>query len=398
MPADAYTSLLGLLLQGTGNNDNTWGDNHNQYVTELIEDAIAEIHSVSTTGGSTTLTADQARCAAVSVTGALSSDATIVVPNSKKPWDFYNGTTGNFGVLVKTSSGTAVNVPRGAMTRIWCFGSNVVRRADAELVGTYVQHSGAVSPSFAFEADGAVKAAASFPDLFNKLVIQQSGAHTNGSAVITGLSDTSNMKAGYYVGGTGITDGSTIVSVDSSSQITINNTCTGSATSTVYVSPYGTVNANSFTLPDTKTAGRFLRSRTSSIHVGQVQADQNKQHNHTATATTTTTTSISTDGLHYHAAGIYDPGHSHSYTYSNLNNLSVTGPGVAANTGGGTTSTGASGTGVRVTSANGLDTTYSAGSHSHTGTSSSSTSVTVANDGGTEARPVALVAMTCIRY
>jgi hypothetical protein len=399
MPADAYTPLLGLLLQGTGNNDNTWGDNHNQFVTELLEDAIAEIHAISTSGDTHVLDEDEARCAAISVTGSLSADAIIVVPNTKKSWSIYNGTSGSYGVLVKTSSGTAINVPRGVITRVWCFGSNVVRRADSEEVGTTVIHHGLVAPGHAFEMDGAVKSAASFPDLFSKLVIQQSGAHTNGSAVITGLSDTSSMKAGYYAGGTGITDGSTIVSVDSSSQITISNTCTGNATSTVYVSPYGAVNGSSFTLPDVKTAGRFLRSRTSAVPIGTQQADQNKQHSHTATATTTTTITMSAVSAHTHTGTTDSGGVDHTHTTSMLTTNAGT-EGIlrgvySPNTGNPISpSTGGASAYLHTHSF----TTGSGGGHTPTGTASSTTAVTVNNDGGSEARPLSLVAMLCIRY
>lgn len=54
----------------------------------------------------------------------------------------------------------------------------------------------------------------------------QNGTVTKGSAVITGLADTSHLLATQPVSGSGIPAGSTIVSVDSGTQVTISNTIT----------------------------------------------------------------------------------------------------------------------------------------------------------------------------
>lgn len=66
--------------------------------------------------------------------------------------------------------------------------------------------------------------------------------------------------------------------------------------------------------------------------------------------------------VHYHVAGIYDPGHSHSYTYPADSGSRVSGTGNLFLSTQGTTSTVGNVTSVRVNSDNGLDTTYSAGS------------------------------------
>ena len=58
----------------------------------------------------------------------------------------------------------------------------------------------------------------------------QDGATTNGSAVITGLTDTSNLSTNWSVTGTNIFTPSTIVSVDSPTQVTISYPATGSGT------------------------------------------------------------------------------------------------------------------------------------------------------------------------
>lgn len=58
----------------------------------------------------------------------------------------------------------------------------------------------------------------------------QNGNTTNGSKVITGLTDTSQLIVGMEVTGTGIAASSTIASIDSATQVTLNNNATADGT------------------------------------------------------------------------------------------------------------------------------------------------------------------------
>jgi hypothetical protein len=61
----------------------------------------------------------------------------------------------------------------------------------------------------------------------------QTGNTTSGSAVITGLSDTSNIVADdYQVSGSGIPTNARVLSVDSSTQVTLDDNATETATGT----------------------------------------------------------------------------------------------------------------------------------------------------------------------
>lgn len=132
MPADTRSAILNLLLQGTGNNDNTWGDLLDTEVIQLIEDAIAGGSTIPVTGGSTSLTTAQARTHILQYTGTLGSAQTIVVPNATKSWIMRNGTSGSFALSVKTASGTGVNVPQGSWCHVWCNGSDTIYVSEGE--------------------------------------------------------------------------------------------------------------------------------------------------------------------------------------------------------------------------------------------------------------------------
>lgn len=156
MPADTNSSLLGLLLQGTGNNDNSWGDNLNQFVFAYLETAVAGLTSIAVDGGSDNLTAGQHRNAILEFTGTLAADQTIVVDNTYKMWLVRNGTTGNFALKFKTASGSAVEIRQGGWCWVWCDGDDVVYVGinTAEFATQMRGPNGTVSlPGYSFASD-----------------------------------------------------------------------------------------------------------------------------------------------------------------------------------------------------------------------------------------------------
>lgn len=113
-----------------GNTPN-YGDVSTNYATTAFVAGLTDgIWPLSTTGGTTTLTVDQAALAVIVVTGALTSNAIIIVPNSGL-WTVSNGTTGSFSLTVKTSAGTGVLISPGTTRYLLANNTNVVR-ADAE--------------------------------------------------------------------------------------------------------------------------------------------------------------------------------------------------------------------------------------------------------------------------
>lgn len=67
-------------------------------------------------------------------------------------------------------------------------------------------------------------------NLFQTNYLSTTGTVTSGSAVITGIPDTSTLSARYQVTGSGILQNAQIVTVDSATQVTINQQATASGT------------------------------------------------------------------------------------------------------------------------------------------------------------------------
>lgn len=127
--ASTYSTDLRLEKQTQGENQDTWGDRLNDNTIEMLEDAICSETSISTTGGTTTLTtnngsADQARNVFLDIGGTLVSNAEIEIPAVNKFYLVRNGTSGAFTVTVLVNGQTGQEVSQGASAVLYCDGTN----------------------------------------------------------------------------------------------------------------------------------------------------------------------------------------------------------------------------------------------------------------------------------
>lgn len=156
--ASSYTSKLRLEKQGTGENNNTWGDRLNSNVIDLVDSAIAGLVSVAFTAAAVTLTAnngssDQARSAILVLSGTLTSSVDMLVPAVSKPFWVYNNTAGAFNITAKVAGGTGTVVPQGALSFLLCDGTSVY--GQSAIPGPLTVR-GAVSIQGALTASGAL--------------------------------------------------------------------------------------------------------------------------------------------------------------------------------------------------------------------------------------------------
>lgn len=238
------------------------------------------------------------------------------------------------------------------------------------------------------ELDGSTINTTTYSALYDVMTIQMTGTRTNGSAIITSLSSTTDMRAGYYVFGTGIASGTTIASVDSASQITLSGNASSSGSATVVVSPW-LLNTGTIKLPDVSTAGRYRRSRTSSTIVGALQADQNQAHTHSVSGISGTESASHTHSVSG-TTGAMSANASHTHTTSDMNGSG----GAFIQSGSGYTYLGGNGTGSTNTD---HTHTFSATSGSTSATHTHTFSATSGSNGGTEARPLSIIVMTCVK-
>ena len=127
-----YSSDLKLSIQATGENAGTWGSitNSNLYV---IQQAIAGYQSlaVNATTGLTLVFTDgvisTGKNAVINLTGTLSGNVNVVVPDSIEKTYFVNNqvTQGAFTLTFKTTSGTGIKLAQGNRYTLYSDGTNV---------------------------------------------------------------------------------------------------------------------------------------------------------------------------------------------------------------------------------------------------------------------------------
>lgn len=274
-----------------------------------------------------------------------------------------------------------VYVANGAGSGTW---SSIGTSAFTGMVADFLAPT---PPTGWLELDGSVISTSTYAALYAVMSVTTSGTRTNGNAIVTSIPDTSSFRPGYYVFGTGIASGTTILSVDSASQITLSANASSSGSSSFAVSPF-LLNTGTIKLPDLTTAGRYRRSRTSTLKVGDLLADQYPAHTHSLSVTGST----STDGAHNHAINISDPGHAHAASVPRSTNNGFSGDNTQLYNG--SVSSGV--VPINVSSATtGITASSSgAGSHNHT---VSATGTSGSAGTGTETRPTTLVVLTCIK-
>jgi len=175
--ASTYSPALRLELMATGDQSGTWGDTTNTNLGTLLEQAVTGYLSVAQGDvANLTLTtvnggSDQARNAVIRVTGALTATRNVVIQTAAKLYTIANDTTGGFSIVVKTSAGTGVSVPPGAMMNIYSDGTNAVMGQNywSGSIGgaVYLDAGAAVGPSYDLFRDSTSPAAS---DLLGQVI------------------------------------------------------------------------------------------------------------------------------------------------------------------------------------------------------------------------------------
>lgn len=142
--------------------DNTWGTILNALFDEL-ERAITAVHSQDFTSSDVTLGAagganEEARKAILVATGSLAGNVNFVVPNEPKIYIVTNNTSESFTLGIKTSGGSALEIPQGETLLVYCDGSDAFTQLNAVVSGTVTEATNALTLISVAGADFAQKA------------------------------------------------------------------------------------------------------------------------------------------------------------------------------------------------------------------------------------------------
>ena len=123
--ASTYSTSLRIQLIGTGEQSGVWGSTTNSNLGTIIEQAITGVQTISLSGTSLTLTSlngvpDQARNAVLIFTGTPSGTFTVTTPAVPKLYTIFNNTTGGYGIVITSGSGSTITIPNGSTYAVYC--------------------------------------------------------------------------------------------------------------------------------------------------------------------------------------------------------------------------------------------------------------------------------------
>jgi hypothetical protein len=256
--ASSASSYLKLELMATGENTSAWGTKTNTNL-QMLEAYAHGVVTVNTTGGDTTLTDvdytnDQAKKGMIWVTGTLSSDANIIVPNIQKRFFVYNNTSGAYAVNIKTSGGSAVEIEQDTTATMACDGSDVVLFLTPETnpsTGAVTGAAGATASTISVTPTGnltSTTAQAAFAELQGD-VDTINTALTNKQPLNTYLTAIAALSVtkGNLISGNGSTWTSTAVGTDNYALIASSGASGGVAWSLLPIAGGGTGGADAAT-------------------------------------------------------------------------------------------------------------------------------------------------------
>ena len=85
------------------------------------------------------------RNAIIRLTGVLTGDRSVIVPNRDKIYIVHNATTGAFLTTVKTAAGSGIVIEQGFKAVVYCDGTNVLELTQALGSGPYRTITGTVT-------------------------------------------------------------------------------------------------------------------------------------------------------------------------------------------------------------------------------------------------------------
>lgn len=192
-------------------------------------------------------------------------------------------------------------------------------------LGFIMPYAGSVAPAGYDFAYGQAYSRSTFPLLLAAVTITESGSCINGSANVTGLTDTSQMGVGQPIESGCFPSNTTVNAIISPTSIQASTTATGvTGTYSFQIFPFGNGNGSTtFNLPDLRgyvPAGRDNMGGTPASRLTAASKVGGWDYTGAAGGLDALTLSTSQLPAHTHDVVINDPGHQHVFTFANSEN------------------------------------------------------------------------------
>ena len=150
--------------------------------------------------------------------------------------------------------------------------------------GTVIDWAGLTAPAGYLKCDGSAILRASYPSLYANIVHTESGTLINTQPTITGLADTSIFYVGMPVEGSGIPSSTTILTIDSGTQVTMTNNATIGHATPVSFFPWGEGDGTTtFNVPDLRRKTTIGQGGSGTVVIGNSVGQTGGEESHTQT-------------------------------------------------------------------------------------------------------------------
>jgi len=233
MPS-TYSPDLRIELIANGEQSGTWGSTTNTNLGTLIEDAISGLASVSVTSANQALVAlngaaDQARCAAVSLTTTTTANFAVYVPPVTKLYVINNASGYTATIYCSTvlgnttAAGTGVAIPAGKTVLVRSDNTNVVEQVNYVVGGFGVGGNTALGGTLSVTGTSTLTGAVSAPGgVTGNLAGNVTGNLTGNVSAGAGTVSTTNFTITEVGGVLYFKNGATnIAKIDASGNLTV---------------------------------------------------------------------------------------------------------------------------------------------------------------------------------
>lgn len=265
--AEPVTANKGLTTPNTGDLVNTWGPILNENFT-LLDAFLSATSALTISSGGYSVSNSQAQAARISLTGVLTGNVTLTIPQKAGYFYFHDLTTrGGFAITVTTAANGArsQNLP-AKLSHLFSDGANVWLMSEPSH-GELKPHGSFTTPPLWLPAAGQSVDRTAYADLFAALGFSTTGTIASGSTSITSVAALPlglKGSAPYAVPieGPGIPAGTVMTTFSQSGgsiTLSISKAATGSTSgATITLLPHGQGDGSTtFNVPDMRGRAAF---------------------------------------------------------------------------------------------------------------------------------------------
>ena len=212
-----YSTSLGLILQNSGENSNTWGSFLNTNFQTILEQAIAYQTTITMANANYTLSStngalNESRSAVLIITGNQNTTYSVIVPGVQKVYVITNSLNSGATAYIQVTGQASYSIPNGDTVLVYCNGTTFMGLNYVAVAGTASGLTGTPNITVGTVTSGAITSTGNFVLTGN---FSASGTISNSSTITAGTqfigpgTGLTGTASGLSIGGNAVTTSQT---------------------------------------------------------------------------------------------------------------------------------------------------------------------------------------------